>query len=124
MIPISSVRIGDLEERSVLEVLRSGHLTQGRVVEELESAFADVCGCRHVVAVNNGTSALIAPLRALDTGPGDEVVPSPFTFVATANAILNVGATVRFADIGDDFNVDVDAVRGGVTPNALRSLPG
>ena len=123
MIPISSVRIGDLEERSVLEVLRSGHLTQGRVVAELESAFAGVCGCRHVVAVNNGTSALIATLRALGIGPGDEVVTSPFTFVATANAILNVGATARFADIGDDFNVDVDAVRAAVTPKTRAIMP-
>src|SRR3954452_7110593 len=123
VIPISSVRVGDLEERAVLEVLRSGHLTQGRVVEQLESAFADVCGCHHVVAVNNGTSALIATLRVLGIGPGDEVVTSPFTFVATANAILNVGATVRFADIGDDFNVDVDAVRAAVTPKTRAIMP-
>ena len=62
---------------------------------------------RHAVAVNNGTTSLVAALQVLDLEPGDEVVTSPFTFVATLNAILEAGATARFADIReDDFAVD------------------
>lgn len=123
MIPISTVRLDEATEALVLAVLRSGHLTQGKIVEQLESSFADVSGCRHVVAVNSGTSALIAALRVLGVGPGDEVVTSPFTFVATVNAILNVGATVRFADIGPDFTLDPEAVRAAMNPLTRVIMP-
>ncbi|MFT2657993.1 DegT/DnrJ/EryC1/StrS family aminotransferase, partial [Escherichia coli] len=69
--------------------------------------FAALSGTRHAVAVNNGTTALVASLQALDLQSGDEVITSPFTFAATLNAILEAGATVRFADIRvEDFNVD------------------
>ncbi len=74
-------------------------------------AFAELAGAKHAVAVNNGTTALIAALQVLDLQPGDEVITTPFTFVATLNAILEAGATARFADIReDDFNVDPAAV--------------
>jgi perosamine synthetase len=123
VIPVSAVRIGEEEERLVVEVLRSGHLTQGKVVEQLESAFADLCSCAHAVAVSSGTAALVAALRTLGVGPGQEVVTSPFTFVATVNAIIAVGATVRFADIGADFNIDVAAVRAAITSSCRAVLP-
>ena len=77
------------------------------MVKRLEEAFAEIVGVRHAVAVNNGTTSLVAALQVLDLEPGDEVVTSPFTFVATLNAILEAGATARFADIReDDFAVD------------------
>ncbi len=110
MIPISVVDVRDAEQL-VLEVIRSGVIAQGPMVKRLEEAFAEIVGVRHAVAVNNGTTALVAALQVLDLQPGDEVVTSPFTFVATLNAILEAGATARFADIReDDFAVDPAAV--------------
>ena len=106
-IPISTVRLGPEVEELVLQVIRSGIVAQGPMVKRLEDEFAAMIGARHVVAVNNGTTALIAALHVLGLQPGDEVITSPFTFVATLNAILQAGATVRFADIrDDDFNLD------------------
>jgi dTDP-4-amino-4,6-dideoxygalactose transaminase len=105
-IPISVVTLGPEEEELVLEVLRSGRLAQGPKVEQLESDFAARHDVAHAIAVNNGTTALVAALQALDLGPGDEVVTSPFSFVATLNAIIESGATARFADLGEDFCLD------------------
>ena len=106
-IPITAVEFGEDVEQLVLEVLRSGMVAQGPKVAALESGFAELIGVRHAVAVNNGTTALVAAMQALGLGPGDEVITSPFTFVATLNAILESGATARFADIGaDDFCLD------------------
>jgi dTDP-4-amino-4,6-dideoxygalactose transaminase len=81
-------------------------------------------GVPHVVAVNNGTTALIAALHVLDLQPGDEVVTSPFTFVATLNAVLQTGATVRFADIDPvTFNVDPTAMAERISPRTKVLLP-
>jgi perosamine synthetase len=108
----------------VLDVLRSGIIAQGPVVKQLEDEFAELTGVKHVVAVNNGTTALIAAMSALDLQPGDEVITSPFTFVATLNAIIASGATARFADIGyADFNVDPAAIVATVTPRTKVLLP-
>lgn len=121
MIPITVVKVGPEEEALVLEVLRSGQLAQGAVVEQFEQKFAEIHGVDHAIAVNNGTTALVAALQAHGIGPGDEVVTSPFTFVATLNAILETGATARFADIRDDYNVDPDAM-GALVNDATRAL--
>jgi perosamine synthetase len=123
VIDISRPEIGELEEKLVLEVLRSGHLVQGPMVERFEDAVREVVGTRHAVAVNSGTSALIAALLAHGIGPGDEVVTSPFTFVATLNAILIVGATPRFVDIGDDFNMDPGLLGPAIGPSTGAILP-
>src|SRR3954451_14211316 len=120
---MSTVRLGADVEALVLEVLRSGIIAQGPLVKRLEDEFAELIGVDHVIAVNNGTTALIAALHMLDLQPGDEVITSPFTFVATLNAIIESGATARFADIrSDDFNIDPDAVEtviGGRTKGLL-----
>ncbi len=121
MIPITVVKVGPEEEARVLEVLRSGQLAQGAVVEEFEQKFAQIHGVDHAISVNNGTTALVAAMQAHDIGPGDEVITSPFTFVATLNAILETGATARFADIRDDYNVDPDAM-GALVNDATRVL--
>ena len=76
-IPITSVRMGDAEEKLVLEVLRSGMLAQGPMVAALEDRFRDLTGAAHAVAVNNGTTALVAALQALQLEPGDEVRHQP-----------------------------------------------
>ena len=123
-IPITTVRLGAAEEASVLEVLRSGMLAQGPKVARLEELFCSMAGTRHAVAVNNGTTALVAALQALDLAPGDEVVTTPFTFVATLNAALEAGATVRFADIGlDDFGLDPASVTEALTDRTRVLMP-
>lgn len=109
-IGLSRVVVGKDEERLVLAVLRSGMLAQGPMVARLEDAFARLAGTAHAVAVSSGTVALVAALEALGIGPGDEVVTSPLTFAATLNAILQVGATARFADVGDDLTMDPAAL--------------
>jgi dTDP-4-amino-4,6-dideoxygalactose transaminase len=124
MIPVSTVRLGEDVERQVLDVLRSGQLAQGPVVARLEELMASIAGTAHAVAVSNGTVSLMAALQALGVGPGDEVITSPFTFVATINAILHVGATVRFADIDpDDFLVRADAVEALVNERTRAIMP-
>ena len=124
MIPISAVDLGPEVEEQVLKVLRSGMVAQGPVVREFEETFAAITGVRHAVAVNNGTTALVAAMQALDLRPGDEVVTSPFTFVATLNAILEAGATAVFADIReDDFCVDPGAVEAAVTDRTKVLMP-
>ena len=123
MIPITAVDVRDAESL-VIEVLRSGTLAQGPMVARLEEAFARITGTAHAVAVNSGTAALVAALQTLDLGPGDEVVTSPFTFVATLNAILETGATVRFADVTrEDFALDPDAVAGVLGPRTKVLMP-
>ena len=123
MIPITVVDVSDAEPL-VLEVLRSGVIAQGPMVKRFEEAFAVVAGVPHAVAVNNGTTALVASIQALDLKPGDEVITSPFTFVATLNAILEAGATARFADIRtDDFCIDADAVASQVTDRTKVLMP-
>ena len=118
------MQLGPEVEQAVLSVIRSGMLVQGEVVERLERAFAELIGVGHVVAVNSGTSALIAALRVLDLQPGDEVITSPFTFAATLNAIIESGATARFADIdAHDFNVSPDSVAELVGPRTKVLLP-
>ena len=123
-IAISQVVLGEEEERLVLAVLRSGRLAQGPMVERLEQAFATMCGVRHAIAVNSGTSALIAALQAVQIRAGDEVVTTPFTFAATLNAILEAGATARFADIDPvTFNLDPDGLTAAITDRTRVVMP-
>ena len=123
MIPISAVVLGEDVERLVIEVLRSGQLAQGPMVARLEREFAAYCDTKHAVAVANGTVALVAAMRALGVGPGDEVVTSAFTFVATLNAILECGARARFADIDPaTFNVATN-VKALVTTSSPGPTP-
>jgi perosamine synthetase len=124
VIPISAVRLGPEAERLAVKVIRSGMIAQGPMVQRFETRFAELVGARHAVAVNNGTTALVAALQVLDLAPGDEVITSPFTFVASLNAILEAGATARFADIGaDDFCVDPAAVAAAIGPDTRVLMP-
>src|SRR3954451_5038194 len=97
VIPITMVRLGDEVEDLVLSVLRSGMIAQGPLEQRVEEQFAELVGVEHVVAVNNGTTALIAALVVLDLQRGDEVITSPFTFVAILNASIKSWARARFA---------------------------
>ncbi len=124
MIPVSSVVIPPETEELVGQVLRSGMLAQGPMVKRFEDEFAKLVGVRHAVAVNNGTTALVASLQVLDLEPGDEVLTSPFTFVATLNAILEAGATAVFADIrADDFCLDPAAAKQAIGARTKVLMP-
>jgi perosamine synthetase len=122
-IPISKPEIGAAAEALVLEVLRSGRLAQGPMVERFEHLVAEAAGTEHAIAVSSGTTALVVAIEALELQPGDEVITSPFTFAATLNAILEAGATAVFADIGDDFNVDPDILATLITDRTKAVMP-
>lgn len=114
------------EERALLEVLHSGKwgVHVGTRVSEFERRFASFQGTRHAVAVPNGTQALELGLRALGVGPGDEVITSPYTFIATANAAITVGARPVFVDIeADSFNIDPGQIEAAITPRTKALLP-
>lgn len=122
-IPLAKVVMGPAEERAVLDVVRSGRLAAGEHVADFERCFAEAHDAQHAVAVCNGTVALVAALRAHDVGPGDEVITSPLTFAATLNAILEVGATARFADVAEDLTLDPSAVAAAITPSTKALIP-
>lgn len=124
MIPIAQPSMNEEERDAVLEVLASGALAQGPRVKALEETFARFCGTSYAVAIVNGTAALHTALYALDIQEGDEVITTPFTFVATANAILMQQARLVFADITeDDFNLDPLSVAQKITPRTKAILP-
>jgi dTDP-4-amino-4,6-dideoxygalactose transaminase len=122
-IRISAPQLGRDVEELVLSVLRSGHLAQGPMVARFEALCSTMTGTAHAVAVSNGTVALDAALHVLDIGPGQEVITSPFTFAATINAILRCGASVRFADIGDDFTIDAASAAALIGPATTALMP-
>lgn len=122
MIPIARPIIGPEEQTAVISVLRSGQLSQGKRVQEFEEAFANWCGRRHAVAVSSGTAALHIALLAHGFGPGDEIITTPFSFIASANCILYVGAKPRFADIERDYyTLDPTLAAKQITP-ATRAI--
>ncbi|MFH1016990.1 MAG: DegT/DnrJ/EryC1/StrS family aminotransferase [Pseudomonadota bacterium] len=124
MIQISKPFIGEEEKREVMRVLESGMLAQGKKVAELEELFCRICGTKYAVATTNGTTALHAALYALGIKPGDEVITTPFTFVATANPILMQGAKVVFSDVdGDTCNLDAAGVEGKINERTAAVLP-
>jgi perosamine synthetase len=124
VIQVSNVALGPAEEGLVLQVLRSGQLAQGPQVARLEELFAELCGVDHAVAVSSGTTALVAAIEALQPEPGDELVTSPFTFVATVNAALEAGLSVRFADIdAETFCVERPALEEVVGERTRILMP-
>ena len=123
MIPIANPDVGDEGKKRVQDVLDGGMLADGPEVREFESEFADYCGAERGVATSNGTTALHAALEALGIGDGDRVLTSPFSFVASANAIRFAGADPVFADIDPEtYNLDSDAVESVVTKEDVDAI--
>ena len=115
---------GEQEEQAVLEVLRSGQLSLGPRLPEFERAFAARLGVAHASAVSSGTAGLHLALRAVGVGEGDEVVTSPFSFVASANAALYERARPVFADIDPvTLNLDPEAAAAAVGERTRALLP-
>ena len=123
-IPISKPDITEAEKSAVMAVLDSGMLAMGPKTAEFESAFAEMCGVRHAIAVSSGTTALHIALLANGIGPGDEVITSPYSFFATASSIYRLGATPVFADIEPNtFNIDAPRVYRAITKRTKAILP-
>lgn len=128
MIPINKPTLGKEEEENVIQVLRSGTLTgrarEGGMVAEFEKIFARFLGVKYAVAVSSGTAALHASLLALGVGPGDEVIVPSFTFSATCNVVLHVGAKPVFVDIDlDTYTMEPSEVRKALTSKTKVIIP-
>jgi perosamine synthetase len=123
-IPLARPVLGAQEEQAVLEVLRSGQLSLGPRLQEFERAFAERIGAPLASAVSSGTAGLHLALRAVGVGEGDEVITSPFSFVASANAALYERARPVFADIDPvTLNLAPDAAAAAVTERTRALLP-
>lgn len=119
IVRLSHPQFNEQEERAVVAVLRSGNIAQGKLVSEFEKKFAQFVGVKYAVAVNNGTTALMAAVLALGIGKNDEVITTSFTFGATANCILAVGAKVKFVDIDPNtYCLDPNLVEQAITKRA------
>ncbi|HWW68067.1 MAG TPA: DegT/DnrJ/EryC1/StrS family aminotransferase [Solirubrobacterales bacterium] len=123
-IPLARPEIGPREEELTLEVLRSGRLSLGPMGERFERAFADWLGVDDAVSVSSGTTALHLGVRALGWGPDEEVLTSPFSFVASANCLLYEGARPVFCDVDPEtLNLDPAAVEAAVGERTVGILP-
>ena len=124
MIYIAKPVVGPEEKQAVLEVMDSGIIAQGPRVKAFEEAFAAMVGVKEAVATSSGTTALHTMLLAYGIGPGDEVITTPFTFIASANSILYVGAKPVFVDIDPvTFNLDPSLVEDAITPRTKALMP-
>jgi dTDP-4-amino-4,6-dideoxygalactose transaminase len=124
VIPLSRPLLGEREEELVLETLRSGRLSLGPRVGEFEAAFAARVGAEHVSAVSSGTAGLHLAIRVAGVEAGDDVVTTPFSFVASANCLLYEGARPVFCDIdARTLNISAEAAAAAVTDRTTGLLP-
>jgi dTDP-4-amino-4,6-dideoxygalactose transaminase len=117
-VPLSDLQFGDEEDQAVLQVLHSRWLTMGTITSEFERRFAEEIYSKHAVAVTNATAALHLACLSLGIGEGDEIILPSLSFVATANAVLYCGATVRFADIigPEELTISPQSIEDNITP--------
>ncbi len=122
-IPLARPNITQAEIDAVVDVLRTPNLSLGPKVPEFESAFARYCDTAHAVACSSGTAGLHLLIQAMDIGPGDEVITTPFSFVASANCTLMERARPVFVDIdADTWNIDPELIEAAITPKTRAVL--
>jgi perosamine synthetase len=122
-IPFYKPYITENETNAVLRVLKSGKLSKGKEVEEFEKEFANYIGKKYAIAVNSGTSGLHLVVRTLGWKRGDEIIATPFSFIASSNALLFEGITPIFVDINKNtLNIDPDKIEEKITPNTKGML--
>ena len=127
-IPFMDLRIHDLKERDRLlksfeRLMDHGRYIMGHEVEDFEDKVAKYCQRKYCIGVSSGTDALYLALKSLGIGPGDEVITTSFSWIATANAIVMTGATPVFADINDNLNISVESLERLITQNTKAILP-
>jgi perosamine synthetase len=123
-IPLARPNITQAEIDAVVAVLQTPQLSMGPKVPEFEADFARYCGTRHAIACSNGTTGLHLIVRAMGIKEGDEVITTPFSFVASANCVLMEGARPVFVDIeADTWNIDPRRIETAVTPRTKAVLP-
>ncbi len=123
MIPYSTQLIEEDDIASVVEILRSSHLTQGSKVEAFEEAIAHTVGARYCVSFNSATSALHGAYAVCGIGEGDEIITTPISFVATSNMAIALGAKPIFCDIKMDGNIDENLIEALITPRTKAIVP-
>jgi dTDP-4-amino-4,6-dideoxygalactose transaminase len=112
----------DLQER-IKSVFQSCHFVMGPAVEQFENAFAKLCGTQYAIGLNSGTDAIFLGLKALGIGEGDEVITALNSFIATAGAIVAVGAKPVFVDVNEDYNIDPDSIERAINSNTKAIIP-
>lgn len=123
IVPLSKPFLGPEEIDAVIAVLKSDRLALGPQTEEFERLFAEAIGTKYAIAVNSGTSGLHLAVKSLGIGPGDEVITTPFSFIASSNCILFEGATPVFVDADESFNIDVTQIEAAITEKTKAILP-
>ena len=103
--------------------VKTGDFTLGEPLRQFEKSFAALCGHPHAVGVGTGTDALVLPMKLLGIGPGDEVITTPMTFIATVGAIVQTGARPVFVDSTDGFVIDPERIEAAITPRTKALLP-
>lgn len=124
MIPFTKPIIDNEEIEAVTRVLESGMLAEGKISREFEKLFSEHVGTKYATVTSNGTTALSTALEAMGIQPGDEVITSPFTFIASANSIAMVGGIPVFVDIKPDtYNIDPNLIEAAITEKTKAIMP-
>lgn len=124
MIPFAKPHIDDEEIEAVKAVLESGMLAEGKVSREFEKEFREYIGTKYATVTSNGTTALSTALEAMDIQPGDEIITTPFTFIASANTIAMIGAVPIFVDVKlDTYNIDPERIEDAINEKTKAIMP-
>ncbi|MFW9909465.1 MAG: DegT/DnrJ/EryC1/StrS family aminotransferase [Candidatus Thorarchaeota archaeon] len=124
MIPFTKPIIEEEEIQAVRQVLESGMLAEGKIAHEFEKKFSEYTGTKYATVTSNGTTALTTALEAMGIQPGDEIITSPFTFIASANSIAILGGIPVFVDIKpDSYNIDPHLIEAAITSRTRAIMP-